>query len=163
MIRFCTNCWAEADADQTHCPACGHPLDAEMSFVDKLIAALRHREPTRAGLAIDILAYHLHELRAVEPLCRLLDATTDVAILRQAARGLGALGDRRAVPALARLLADESRAFVARQAAAEALGQLGGDEAEHALTTALSDPLSTVREAARRAIRDMPSAIRDTR
>jgi HEAT repeat protein len=152
MTRFCTNCWAEVDADQTRCPACGHPLDAEMSFIDKLIAALRHREPTRAGLAIDILAFQLHEPRAVEPLCALLDSATDAAILKQAARGLGALGDQRAVPALARLLADESRAFVARQAAAEALGLLGGDEAWQALQAAKIDRLETIRAAVQRAL-----------
>jgi hypothetical protein len=54
---------------------------------------LRHREPTRAGLAIDVLTGWLHEPRAIEPLCDLLDrSTTDATILKQAAVGLGRLG-----------------------------------------------------------------------
>jgi hypothetical protein len=153
MIRFCPHCWAEVNFDQVQCAACGCALDeAEMSFTDKLIGALRHREPTRAGLAIDILVDGLHELRAVEPLCELLDRASDAAILKQAARGLGRLGDRRAAPALARLLSNNKRAFVARQAAAEALGQIGGDESQQALSAALADPLPTVRAAAQRAL-----------
>lgn len=153
MIRFCPHCWAEVDFDQVHCPACGYALnETDMSFTDKLIGALRHREPTRAGLAIDILVDRLHESRAVEPLCELLDRASDAAILKQAARGLGRLGDRRAVPALARLLANRQCAFVARQAAAQSLGQIGGDEAQAALRATLADPLPTVRAAAERAL-----------
>lgn len=153
MIRFCPKCWNEVPLDAAACPICGAALSEALSFTEKLIAALRHREPTRAGLAIDVLTDWLHEPRAVEPLCDLLDQATDAAILKQAALGLGRLGDRRAVPALTRLLHDTSRTFVARSAAAEALGQIGSAEAEHALQTALDDPLSSIRTAAQHALR----------
>ena len=69
MIRFCPQCWNETPLEVSICPSCGAALSEELSFTDKLIAALRHREPTRAGLAIDLLTGWLHETRAVEPLC----------------------------------------------------------------------------------------------
>jgi HEAT repeat protein len=50
------------------------------------------------------------------------------------------------------LLQDTSRAFVARSAAAEALGQIGGGEAEYALQAALGDQLSSIRAAAQQAL-----------
>jgi HEAT repeat protein len=152
MIRFCPKCWNEVAMEATTCPACGASLIEELSFTDKLLAALGHREPTRAGLAIDVLTNWLREPRAVEPLCDLLDRSTDAAILKQAAVGLGRLADGRAIPALARLLTNPSRAFVARQAAADALGQIGGVAAQRILQTALDDPLASIRAAAQRAL-----------
>jgi HEAT repeat protein len=127
-------------------------LGESLSHTDKLIAALRHPEPTRAGLAIDILTGWLHEPRAVEPLCDLLDHATDAAILKQAASGLGRLGGQRAIPALTRLLQDPSRAYAVRCAAAEALGRVGGPEAQRALQTVLADPLASIRSAAQQAL-----------
>lgn len=152
MIRYCPRCWAELDDETTTCTRCGAALGEEQDYVDKLIAALHHPEPTRAGLALDILSGWLHEVRAVEPICALVEQTSDPGILRQAARALGRLGERRAIPTLARLLADASRPFVARQAAAQALGLLGGAEAIQALTLALADPLASIREAAQQAL-----------
>lgn len=153
IVRYCPHCWAEMDYDATVCPQCGTSLAEEGDVTDKFIAALRHPEPTRVGLALDVLSNWMHETRAVEPICALIERTNDPALLKQAALALGRLGDRRAVPVLARLLADESRAFVARQAAAEALGQLGGDEARQALMAALTDDLASIRQAARQALR----------
>jgi len=153
MIRFCPKCWNEVSLDAATCPTCGAALSESLSYTDKLIAALRHREPTRAGLAIDLLTGWLHEVRAVEPLCDLLDESTDAAILKQAAAGLGRLGDRRAILALTRLLQDSSRAYVARCAAAEALGHIGGAAAQRALQAALNDSLPSIRTAAQSALK----------
>jgi HEAT repeat protein len=50
------------------------------------------------------------------------------------------------------LLQDASRAYVARYAAAEALGHIGGAEAQRALQAALDDPLSSIRVAAQCAL-----------
>jgi HEAT repeat protein len=50
------------------------------------------------------------------------------------------------------LLLNESRAFVARQAAAEALGQIGSAEARQALQAALDDPLVSIHTAVQRAL-----------
>lgn len=159
MLRFCPKCWNEVPLEAARCPACGVDLNETLDFTDKLIAALRHREPTRAGLAIDILTRWRPEPRAVEPLCELLNHATDAAILKQAALGLGRLRDQRAAPALSRLLLNGSRAFVARQAAAEALGQIGGAEARQALQVALNDDLASIRIAAQRALTSTPPLV----
>jgi hypothetical protein len=96
MIRFCPTCWNDVPVEATVCPTCGADLIETLNFTDKLIAALRHRESTRAGLAIDVLTRWQPEPRAVEPLCDLLDQSTDAGILKQAALGLGRLRDQRA-------------------------------------------------------------------
>jgi len=50
MITFyCTNCWAEVPKSATICQHCGDDIAARRAradFVDKLIAALHHPEPT---------------------------------------------------------------------------------------------------------------------
>lgn len=156
MIRYCPHCWREVPFDADRCPACGEPLDDNgQPFVDRLLATLRHPEPTRAGLAIDLLAGRLHEPRAVQPMVELLGRTRDAAILVQAARGLGELGDRQAIPALVRLLGDPERPYVARRAAALALGRLGGSVATRALQAAVDDPRPSVAAAAREALQNL--------
>ncbi|MGQ9553210.1 MAG: HEAT repeat domain-containing protein [Anaerolineae bacterium] len=153
MVRYCPHCWKEAPASAERCPHCGQATDdSYLPFVDRLLATLHHPEPTHAGLAIDILAERLREQRAVEPLVALLATTSDATILKQAAHGLGLLSDRRAVPALARLLADGDAPFVARCEAALALGRLGGDEATQALEGALDDARPSVARAVRQAL-----------
>ncbi len=152
MIRFCPQCWKEIPPDADRCPHCGQPTDETgLPFVDRLLLTLRHPEPTRAGLAIDLLAGHLREPRAVLPLIDLLNTAHDIAILQQAAHGLGLLADQRAVPALIHLLENEDAALVARCEAALALGRVGGEEAGQALERARIDPRPSVAEAARRA------------
>lgn len=73
MVFYCPDCWAEVRAESEHCPACGRSLAAsDVDFVDKLISALHHPEPTRAALAIQILSDMLAEPRAILPLINLL-------------------------------------------------------------------------------------------
>ena len=149
MIRYCPHCWREIDLNAPVCSHCQRATEEDgKDFVSKLLSALRHPEPTRAGLAIDILTQRLHESRAVEPLLDLLTTARDYDILAQAARGLGLLGDSRAIPPLADLLTDPSKPLIARREAAFALGKLGGEEAARALSQALSDPSQAVAEAA---------------
>ena len=153
MIRHCPHCWREVPLAVEVCPHCRQSLDESgLTFVDRLLATLRRPEPTRAGLAIDVLAGRLHEPRAVSPLIQLLAESRDAGLLVQAARGLGQLGDRQAVPALAHLLANSDRAFVARCAAAWALGQLGGPEADAALRMSADCARPSVAPAARQAL-----------
>jgi HEAT repeat protein len=153
MIHYCPHCWQEVPSGPEHCPHCGQLVDdSGQPFVERMLSTLHHPEPTRAGLAVDVLGGRLHEARAVQPLIELLGRAVDAALLMQAARGLGELGDQRAVPGLAHLLADGGRPFVARRAAALALGRLGGAEAIHALEAALGDPRPSVAEAAREAL-----------
>jgi HEAT repeat protein len=153
MIHYCPHCWQEIPAGADPCPHCGETTDETgLTFVERLLRTLRHPEPTRAGLAIDILAERLRDPRAVEPLIGLLSESTDAAILKQAARGLGLLGDPKAVPPLVQLLGDPEVAFVVRCEAAFALGTLGGKDAEAALRAAVDDPRPSVSRAARQAL-----------
>lgn len=131
------------------CPACGQSLAADdEGFVDKLITALRHPEPTRASLAILVLSEMLVEPRAVLPLIDLLAVAHDAAVLRDAVVALGRFADRRAAPAIGRLLLDLESPLVVRVAAVEALVSIGGETARAALERAVSDPNAMVRECA---------------
>jgi len=149
MVQYCPRCWKEIPPGADPCPHCGETTDeAGLPFVDRLLRTLRHPEPSRAGLAIDILADRLCEPRAVAPLIDLLAASEDAAVLRQAVRGLGWLGDTRAVPPLVRVLGNADAPFVVRSEAASSLGKIGGKAAEGALRKALDDPRPSVSRAA---------------
>jgi HEAT repeat protein len=123
-------------------------------FVDKLIAAIRHPEPTRAALAIQVLSEMLAEPRAVPPLIDLLDSAHDPYVLRYAVVALGRFADRRAAPALSRLLLGTATPLVVRIAGVDALARIGGDEARAAIQHAMADPNASVRERAHRALHD---------
>jgi HEAT repeat protein len=122
------------------------------TYVEKLMETVFSPDPTRVGMAIDVLVDWLHEPRAVTPLLMLLQADVDVHRLVMAARGLGGLGDRAAIPLLSRLLSDPTKPFVARIAAAKSLGQLGGATAETALRLAANDERPSVAQAVRQAL-----------
>lgn len=159
MSSYCPECWAEVPEGATICPSCGRPLSGDSeSYVDKLIAALRHFEPTRAGLAIWILSEMLAEPRAVLPLIDLLDTADDAFVLKSAAMALGRYADQRAVPALARRALDPSTPLVVRVAAVDALARIGGSQGRAALEGALADPTGIVRDHARSALEQAPSA-----
>jgi len=164
MSRYCPNCWAEVPEEAELCPACGHTLAVEgEEYVDKLIAALRHFEPTRAALAIQILSEMLAEPRAVMPLIELLDTAGDAYVLRSAVEALGRFADARAVPALARRLRDPATPVVVRVAAVAALARIGGEPARVAREGALADPSGTVREHAEHALRRPPGSLLNSR
>ncbi|MBN1812949.1 MAG: HEAT repeat domain-containing protein [Anaerolineae bacterium] len=159
MSFYCPNCWAEVPEGAERCPACGRALTGrDEDYVDKLIAALRHFEPTRAALAIQILSEMLTEPRAIPPLIELLDTARDAYVLHSAAVALGHLaGVNRgaldpAVPALARRLQDLETPLVVRLAAVEALSHIGGDAAWTAIRSGLYDPNASMRERARQAL-----------
>ena len=153
MVYYCPHCWKEIPPGTDPCPHCGESTDeAGLTFVERLIRTLCHPEPTRAGLAIDILAERLREPRAVEPLIELMSTSKDAAILRQAARGLGLLGDRRAARPLATILANLETPLVVSIEAALALGRLGGDAAATALRAAFDDRRPSVSRAAQQGL-----------
>ena len=153
MSFYCPNCWVEVPAEAECCPACGRSLTGDdEDYVDKLIAALRHFEPMRAALAIQILSDMLAEPRAVVPLIELLDAARDAYVLHSAAVALGRFADVRAVAALARRALDLTAPLVVRVAAVDALARIGGDQARAALEGALADPNVTVRDHATQAL-----------
>ena len=151
MIRCCPQCWNKILANADHCPHCGRLTDETgLPFVERLLLTLGHPEPTRSGLATDILAGRLREPRAVLPLIDLLNTAQDIAIQQQAARGLGLLADRHAVPPLIRLLESEAAPLVTN--CEVALARLVGEEAGQALERARIDPRPSVAEAERRAL-----------
>ncbi|MGQ9626736.1 MAG: HEAT repeat domain-containing protein [Anaerolineae bacterium] len=153
MIFYCPGCWAEVPEGSKRCPACGQSLEAgNEDFVDKLIAAIHHPEPTRAALAIQVLGEMLGEPRSILPLIDLLDTACDPYVLKHAVVALGRFADRRAVPSLTRLALNLETPLLVRTAAVDALARIGGKEAQVALHRALADPNSSVRDIARQAL-----------
>ena len=94
-------------------------------------------------------AHWLGRFGGVDALEPLLDALTHrSATVRAAALlALADLGDRRAAVQIAERLAEDASSLV-REAAAQALGRLGGAGAEPALQAALNDPKNKVRKTA---------------
>lgn len=144
---YCRHCYADNPEEAQTCRVCSEPMTTgdDESFVEGLIWALRHPEPTVAPRAARILG-QLREPSAVAPLIELAERSTDLGALEEVATALGNIGDPAAVPALARL-ARESYLPV-RVRAVEALGRIGGVDAQYALNEAASDPCEAVRAAA---------------
>lgn len=99
---YCPLCWREIAQSTTHCPGCQADIEAVLTqwdYVEKLIAALKHPEPTTPIRAAWILGER-KEQRAVEPLSRLVLESRDPFIAEAAVEALGKIGDPRCVPAL---------------------------------------------------------------
>lgn len=126
--------------------------DVAKGYVEKLLETVLSEETNRAGMAVDVLTKWLHESRAIVPLTMLLERKGDPYPLVLGARGSGWLKTAAAIPTLEKLLLDEEQPYVARIAAAEALGQIGGEEAHCALETAKKSPRSSVVEAVDKAL-----------
>jgi HEAT repeat protein len=129
--------------------------------MEKLLETVLSRDTSRAGMAVDVLTRWFHEPRAIVPLTMLLERGADPYPLVIGARGLGRLGDAEAVPALAKLLLNEDQPYVARVAAAEALGQIGGKDSLHVLEQAKKSPRSSVAEASARALEKLREVEQD--
>ena len=102
MTFYCTQCWAEVPASATRCPRCGDDIvarQARSDYTEKLIAALRHPEPTTPVRAAWILGER-RERAAVEPLCRLVRDSSDAFLVESAVEALGKIGDARAAATL---------------------------------------------------------------
>lgn len=145
MIRYCPHCWAENNYYASVCMVCGASLlEKGKGFVEMLLDAIGHPEPTRAVIAIEVVGCRLREPRAVTPLlARLARRPDSMDVTTIAAEALGAIGDPRAIPALRNLLLDRTRPLLARLAAAEALAKFADPAAQAALTTALALPPSS--------------------
>jgi hypothetical protein len=154
-LYFCPEC-RSTSASEDWCPSCGLLRNSQAKkYVEKLLETILSPDPTRVGMAIDVLTKWLHEPRTIVPLVLLLEGDVDSHRFVMAARGLGWLGDRAAIPALRLLLFDPAKPFMARVAAAQALGQLGGQTAKLALQQATTDERSSVAQAAVQALTDM--------
>ena len=57
ITYYCPGCWAIVAEDQTVCPHCGYALNRfdDLSFEDKLLAALHHSVSERRIMAAQIL------------------------------------------------------------------------------------------------------------
>jgi len=139
--------------DRTVCPACGSAVDDDLDLVDKYIAAMRHSEPTRAALAIQVLSEFMGERRAIPPMIALLETAGDAYVLKAAVDALARFADARAVPGLRRLILNPDTALVVRAAAVDALAGIGTpDVAPILATVAAHDPAVVVRERAQQAL-----------
>lgn len=143
---YCTHCWATYPYGATVCARCGAALQPHTTYVAGLIAALRHPEPSTPVRAANVLGL-LRAREAAGALRAVLSQSEDPYLLQAAARALGAIGDREAIPELARVL--RGGPLMARQAAVEALRCLGATEALAVLAEASRlDPSESVRERA---------------
>lgn len=154
-LFYCPQC-RYPSAVQDVCPYCNLPRQSQaVSCMKRLIEAILSLDPSRAGMAVDVLTKWLHEPRAIVPLLLILQSDGDAFRLVMAARGLGWLGDRAAIPALIDLLFEKSKPFVARVAAVQALGALKGEQADAALRKATLDERPSVAQAAIQTLMDM--------
>ena len=161
QLFFCPRC-RRAFARIETCGACNVRANAEAAtYTERLLETVLSTEPCRAGMAMDVLTWRLHELRTIVPLTLLLSRTHDPAAQVLGARGLGRLRAASAVPALVALLLDEDQPYVARVAAADSLGKIGGQEARQALQQATQSPRSSVSGAALRALDTLREANRE--
>ncbi len=95
MIYYCSNCWNEISKEAKVCPHCGTNQTAleQESFIQKLIRALKHPEPSTPVRAAEILG----ELKAKEALHYLIDLTktsTDPFIIKAALSSIKKIEDK---------------------------------------------------------------------
>lgn len=113
-------------------PAAPGPIDCAGLWITALPSTMSLEDPDAARPLLELLG-RSRDARARLPLT---DALEGVRTRADVTAALGALGERAAVPTLARLLEQDPYVNV-RVAAAKALGSVGGERARAALSTAL--------------------------
>jgi HEAT repeat protein len=91
---YCPNCWAEVPESATVCPHCHSNISERISqadYVDKLIAALRHKEPMTPVRAAWILGER-HERKAASALVKIVRKGKDAFLVESAVEALGKIG-----------------------------------------------------------------------
>jgi HEAT repeat protein len=99
---YCTNGSAEVAESATTCPHCGDDIvarQARADFVDKLIAALRHPEPTTPLRAAWIPGQR-HERKAVPALMQIAGEPNDAFIVEAVIEALGKIAVPQALKTL---------------------------------------------------------------
>lgn len=97
MIFYCTNGWHEMTESVVLCPRCGDDIparNAQADYVDKLMAALRHREPSKQIRAAWVL--ERVQAKAVERWVDLIQESSDPCIVKAALEDLGKISNWRA-------------------------------------------------------------------
>jgi len=127
VTYFCPVCWAEMAAEQMICGRCRADLRAweGKGYVEKLIAALRHPEPTTPLRAAWLLG-RLRARDAVLPLMELARSSPDLFLREAAVEALGRIGDPRSLELLRALARSDS--VLVRRAARRALAMIEGPE-----------------------------------
>jgi HEAT repeat protein len=128
MRWYCPGCWRDFGEDLARCPHCGLDIRAfwdSKDYVDKLILALNHPEPTTPVRAAELLG-RVRAARAVDPLISLVRASGDVFVVRAAIHALGAIGTSAARELLETLTNDPAQCI--REVAARALNSAASNK-----------------------------------
>jgi HEAT repeat protein len=99
---YCPNCWAEVLESATICPHCYTGISdriSEADYTDKLIAALRHKEPMTPVRAAWILGQRC-EQKAVPALTKIVRKGKDAFLVESAVEALGKIGGNTASDAV---------------------------------------------------------------
>ena len=99
---YCPSCWAEVEEKATICPHCHTNISeriSEADYTDKLIAALRHKEPMTPVRAAWILGER-REQRAVPALTKIVRKGKDAFLVESAVEALGKIGGNAASEAV---------------------------------------------------------------
>jgi HEAT repeat protein len=97
MRFFCPGCRQDFGDDHAVCPYCGLDVDdfyQDKDYVDKLILALGHPEPSTAIRAAWLLGKR-REQRAVDALINVVRQSKDIYLVRAAAKALILIGGQR--------------------------------------------------------------------
>jgi len=152
MVVYCSECWSENQYGESKCRSCGTKLIPvpEKNFVDKLITALRHPEPTTPIRAAWILGQRKEKL-AVQPLLDLVKTSTDPYILSAVVNALGQIGDSSVIDTLEQLL--DTTFLKVRLEIIKALRNIGGPRAIEILKRWLKSDNQKIKESAQEALK----------
>jgi HEAT repeat protein len=99
---YCPNCWREVSESATICAHCHTNISERVSqadYIDKLIAALRHKEPMTPVRAAWILGER-REQKAVSALTKIVRKAKDAFLVESAVEALGKIGGTTATAAV---------------------------------------------------------------
>ncbi|HDP79448.1 MAG TPA: hypothetical protein ENN21_01250 [Spirochaetes bacterium] len=99
MRYYCPGCHADFSEDHERCPRCGINIASffeSRDYIDKLIAALRHPEPSTPLRAAWLLG-KIGDPRAEKPLMECALETDDLYFLRAALLALGDIATEKAI------------------------------------------------------------------
>ena len=103
---YCPNCWTEVEESATSCPYCHVDITeriSESEYTDKLISALRHKEPMTPVRAAWVLGER-REAKAVPALTKIVKKAKDGFLVESVVEALGKIGgegrQRRCAPRL---------------------------------------------------------------